>query len=263
MSESIFDYDVFLSFASGDEDVVRPIWQHLTISGLRVFWSDVTLRDRVGTSWFDVIQDAISRSRHLVVVCSPASLDSKWVKREYVAFFNHHYSQPTRRLVPLLTSGTSVTDLPLFLRDIEAISLGHDGSLVRLVRALGGVDIDGLQRELARRDEELTLLRAEVISLNARLRTAETQRENPRAAPRSTSYSHQTAQTTAGSGTDQSPPNTDFRQVLKKFLVGSEEADARRAIRHLSKKTGMAEEIVVVLLIGLLVFVAALLQSNC
>ena len=39
-----FDYDVFLSFSASDEGLVRPVWQELCLSGLRVFWSDATLK---------------------------------------------------------------------------------------------------------------------------------------------------------------------------------------------------------------------------
>jgi hypothetical protein len=43
----IFDYDVFLSFASTDEAVVKLIWPELCISGLCVFWSDTSLKQRL------------------------------------------------------------------------------------------------------------------------------------------------------------------------------------------------------------------------
>ena len=39
-----FEYDVFVSFSSADEQLVKPIWQELCSNGLRVFWSDSTLK---------------------------------------------------------------------------------------------------------------------------------------------------------------------------------------------------------------------------
>src|SRR5262245_51134899 len=100
-----FDYDVFISFAAEDQELVRPLWQKLTAAGLGVFWSDATLRDRLGSSWFDVIQESLSQSRHLLIVFTPRALVSKWVKREYVAFLSNFHEPPGRLIVPLLAAG--------------------------------------------------------------------------------------------------------------------------------------------------------------
>src|SRR5208337_552870 len=96
--EEMFDYDIFLSFAVADETIVRPIWQELCLSGLRVFWSDATLKQRLGESWFDNIESSLERSRHFVLVVSPSSMASEWVRREYKAFYNHCYQAGVRRL---------------------------------------------------------------------------------------------------------------------------------------------------------------------
>lgn len=167
MSPSNFEYDVFLSFASGDQELVTPLWQDLSASGLRVFWSDSVLRDRVGDSWFDIVQTSLERSRHLVVACTPAALRSKWVKREYVAFFTHCYRPPQRVLVPMLAGGSTVIDLPLFLREVEACNYDEPEIIRRLIRRLGGVDIEALRLELDSRNEELIALRSEVKFLRS------------------------------------------------------------------------------------------------
>lgn len=161
MNEPLFEYDLFISFASGDEDLVRPLWQDLTSSGLRVFWSDATLRELAGSSWFDVIERSLERSRHLLLVCTPKSLASKWVKREYVAFLNHCHRPPARLLVPVLVSPVQPMDLPLFLKEIEACSLQDDSLLKHLVRLFGGVDVNALLLKVAELDEELLTVRAE------------------------------------------------------------------------------------------------------
>ena len=50
----IFEYDVFLSFASADKELVKPIWQEMSSSGLRVFWSDETLKQNIGQPFIEV-----------------------------------------------------------------------------------------------------------------------------------------------------------------------------------------------------------------
>jgi regulator of replication initiation timing len=169
VSAEPFEYDVFLSFASADQDLVRPLWQELTLSGLRVFWSDTSLRDRVGSSWFEVIQQSLERSRHFLVICTGVSLSSTWVKREYSAFFNHCYRPPSRLLVPLLAHACTVADLPLFLRDLEVCRYQDEDVSKRLIRVFGGVDVEGLRRELAQRSEEVIVLRHEREALRSRV----------------------------------------------------------------------------------------------
>jgi hypothetical protein len=172
MADDMFEYDVFISFAAADERVVRPVWQELSLAGVRVFWSDAVLRDRVGASWFDVIQSSLSRSRHLLLVCTKASLGSEWVKREYVAFFNHCYSASARRLVPLLVGDCAITDLPLFLRELEACRYSEPDTLKRLISLLGGVDVEAMRRELATAKQEINSLRAELTKLEQELAQA-------------------------------------------------------------------------------------------
>lgn len=132
------DYDVFISFAAEDQEMVRPLWRELTAAGFRVFWSDAALRNRAGNSWFDIIQEALSRSRHLLVVFTPAALLSKWVKREYVAFLSNLHEPPARLLVPLIGAGCTFRDLPLFLRELQACQLDDPSVIDRLISAFGG-----------------------------------------------------------------------------------------------------------------------------
>jgi hypothetical protein len=165
-----FDYDVFISFANEDQEIVRPLWQDLTASGLRVFWSDSTLRERVGSSWFEVIEKSLDQSRHLLLICTSTSLNSKWVRREYVAFLNHCHRPPSRLLVPALAPSVHPKDLPLFLRELEACSFVEEGFVNRLVRTFGGVDVAALLSKITKLDESLISLRDERQSLVSQLR---------------------------------------------------------------------------------------------
>ena len=117
----VFEYDVFLSFSSVDEEVVKPIWQEMCLSGLRVFWSDATLKRNLGESWFETIQSSLERSRNFILISSSSSMSSEWVRREYVAFYNHCYKPGIRRLIPILISDYKVSQLPLFLRELELL----------------------------------------------------------------------------------------------------------------------------------------------
>ncbi len=161
----IFDYDVFLSFASDDEEVVRPLWERLCLSGLKVFWSDATLKQKLGESWFDSIQNALERSRHFVLVVSSSSMTSEWVKREYKAFYNHCYQAGARRLVPVLAGTFHVSKLPLLLKDLQVSHLNKPGSIDTLISLLGGEDFSALRVRLAKLESQNHILLEQLARL--------------------------------------------------------------------------------------------------
>ncbi len=165
----IFAYDVFLSFASSDEDVVKPIWQELCSSGLRVFWSDATLKQKLGESWFDTIQASLEQSRHFLMVASQSSIASEWVKREYQAFYNHCYTQGGRRLIPLLVGKCTISQLPIFLRQLQAVELAEPDALKTIVRLFGGNNLEELKANLLEKEQENKILRQEVAQLELSL----------------------------------------------------------------------------------------------
>lgn len=168
-----FEYDVFISFSSADEEIVKPIWQELCSNGLRVFWSDSTLKKEVGNSWFDVIEKSLERSRHMLLVCSNNSISSKWVQREYRAFFDYCYSPNSRRLIPLLTREFPPKSLPLFLRELQVGKVSDSNFIQEIIPILGGVNIEKLQQELKSLQEQVDLLLIEnrTLSKNEKIET--------------------------------------------------------------------------------------------
>lgn len=165
----VFEYDVFLSFSSDDEKIAKPIWQELCLNGLRVFWSDSMLKNKLGESWFDAIESSLESSQHFVLLCSPNSMSSEWVKREYKAFLNHCYKAGTRKLIPVLVGNYKVSSLPLFLREFEACRLDERNAIKKLVSILGGIYIEELRTILANKNEENNLLREELSVANSRI----------------------------------------------------------------------------------------------
>lgn len=160
-----FEYDVFISFSSIDEELVKPIWQELCSNGLRVFWSDATLKKEVGNSWFEIIEKSIEQSKHMLLICSDNSMNSKWVQREYRAFFDYCYSPNSRRLIPLLAHEFKPNDLPLFLRQLQ-VGKANDHEFIReIIPILGGVNIEKLQLELQSLRKQVGLLSIENKSL--------------------------------------------------------------------------------------------------
>jgi hypothetical protein len=94
-----FEYDIFLSFSSKDRTEARQIWEKLRGYGLRVFLSDEALKINIGTSFFEKINYGLQNSRHLVWLCTPNAVQSKYVKMETETFFNQFFENDRRLII--------------------------------------------------------------------------------------------------------------------------------------------------------------------
>jgi len=80
-SANAFEYDVFISYASEDnEDFVRPLANRLQEEGVRVWYDRIILK--VGDSLNRSINAGLARSRFGIVVVSPSFLAKEWPQRE-------------------------------------------------------------------------------------------------------------------------------------------------------------------------------------
>jgi hypothetical protein len=101
-------------------------------------WFDQNLRP--GDNWPDQINRNIEIAEAVLVVISPASLQSEWVNREWTAALarNLQGGSRSRRIIPVLIGGASFSDLPPVLRDIQAVDLNRDyeGGMERIAQAI-------------------------------------------------------------------------------------------------------------------------------
>ena len=141
-----FLYDVFLSFSSKDRDYVIEIWDQLISSGLKVFWSDVSLKENAGKSFLDSIQNSLLQSRDLVIISSDNTWESTWVKEEYETYYNECFikSKRERRIIVFQEPDTEVDKekIPVLLRKLQVSS-----SITDLIKLLGGTNIQALISE--------------------------------------------------------------------------------------------------------------------
>ncbi len=71
--------DIFLSYASGDRERVAPLVETFEAQGWSVWWDRHIVP---GTSFDDMIEQALTQSACVVVVWTEESASSDWVRRE-------------------------------------------------------------------------------------------------------------------------------------------------------------------------------------
>jgi len=103
---------VFISYSRTDMDFVRRLALDLQSAGVDVWWD---LSDIQGSDvWERKIEEGLRSSQYFIIVLTPASLESRWVRREYLTADNKGL-----KIIPLKLK--NFDDAPLTLRDIQPI----------------------------------------------------------------------------------------------------------------------------------------------
>jgi formylglycine-generating enzyme required for sulfatase activity len=119
-----WEYDLFFSFSSKDLDAARAFCYALRGYGLRVFFSPDDLRLRGGDSFGAVIEQALGRSRHFLLFCTPDAMQSEWVRLEHDTFFQQYHLKDTSRRGFYIAEGPDFYEglLPSFYRRYQRVT---------------------------------------------------------------------------------------------------------------------------------------------
>jgi len=113
---------VFLSHSSKDRDLIRKISDELRRAGLDV-WDD-SIEVLPGDNWAQMTSQALEESQAMVVLLTPESIDSKWIKWDIqFALGNISYN---RRLIPVLIGDPnrfSKEQIPWIFKHLKVINL--------------------------------------------------------------------------------------------------------------------------------------------
>ena len=90
--------EVFLSHSNKDRLFASCIAEEIRRHGIPVWYSETNI---VGAQeWHDEIGEALGRCDWFVLILSPDSVNSAWVKNELIFALNHHRYK--KKIVPLL-----------------------------------------------------------------------------------------------------------------------------------------------------------------
>lgn len=131
---------VFISYAQADKLVAREIADRLQGAGLRVWFDEWAMS--AGDSIKGKIENQARATDLLIVLLSPASVESHWIRAELDAALSTELRSRAVTVIPALIEDCEV---PAHLRDRMYLDLRSDLSqgIERLIRQLGVVpDID-------------------------------------------------------------------------------------------------------------------------
>src|SRR5919106_881532 len=121
---------IFISYSRKDIGFVRKLAGDLEKAGYEVWWDLTDLRG--GDDWLRVIPAAIESSDSFIVILSPNSAISDWVKKEYTQALSLR-----KKIIPLMLERSSV---PFALNTINYVDFTSDdyaANLQNLLDALG------------------------------------------------------------------------------------------------------------------------------
>ncbi len=103
-------FDIFISFKDTDSNGARTkdsvkaqeLYEKLTQAGYKVFFSRITLEDKIGTQYEPYIYAALSSSKVMLTVSSSKeNIESAWIKNEWSRFLTLRQGDAGKTLIPL------------------------------------------------------------------------------------------------------------------------------------------------------------------
>ena len=137
-------YDVFISYKETDENgdrtldsvIAQDIYKELTGEGYRVFFSRISLEDKLGTEYEPYIFAALNSAKVMLVVGTDyENFDSVWVKNEWSRFLKLIAAGQKKTLIPVFKN-MDAYDMPKEFAKLAAQDMGKVGAMQDLVRGV-------------------------------------------------------------------------------------------------------------------------------
>lgn len=137
-------YDIFICYKETDKDgqrtpdsvMAQEIYNELTAKGYRVFFSRITLEDKLGVKYEPYIFSALHSSKIMLVIGTDATyLNAVWVKNEWSRYLKLIEGGEKKLLIPCYKN-MDPYDLPIEFVDLQAQDMAKLGAMQDLVRGI-------------------------------------------------------------------------------------------------------------------------------
>ena len=156
-------YDIFICYKETDENgertidsvIAQDIYDALTEKGYRVFFSRISLEDKLGTEYEPYIFAALNSATVMLVFGTDFEyFNAVWVKNEWSRFLTLITSGQKKTLIPCY-KGVDAYDMPKEFQRLQAQDMGKVGAIQDLLRGIG--KIVGSQRSEIQNISDVTI----------------------------------------------------------------------------------------------------------
>ena len=165
-------FDIFISYKETDQNgnrtkdsvVAQELYEKLVQAGYKVFFSRITLEDKIGSEYEPYIYAALSSSKVMLTVSSSKeNIEAPWVKNEWSRFLTLRQADSSKTIIPLYFS-MQKSELPDEFAILSAQDIGkpdYEQDLIRGIKKLIPLPIMLAERRKKRQK------RAKIIGITA------------------------------------------------------------------------------------------------
>ncbi len=137
-------FDIFISYKetnvegtrSKDSVVAQELYEKLTNEGYKVFFSRITLEDKIGTEYEPYIYAALSSSKVMLTISSSKeNIEAAWVKNEWSRYLTLRQQDSSKTLIPLYFD-MEKSDLPEEFAILASQDMKKEGFGQELIRGI-------------------------------------------------------------------------------------------------------------------------------
>lgn len=137
-------FDIFISYKEADaegnrtKDSVKAqeLYEKLTNAGYKVFFSRITLEDKIGSQYEPYIYSALYSSKVMLTVSSSKEyINAPWVRNEWSRYLNMTQKDSSKTLIPLYYD-MDKEDLPEEFALLTSIDMSEEGFEQELLRGI-------------------------------------------------------------------------------------------------------------------------------
>ena len=137
-------YDIFICYKETDENgdrtldsvLAQDVYDALTDKGYRVFFSRISLEDKLGTEYEPYIFAALNSAKVMLAFGTDYEYyNAVWVKNEWSRFLKLMASDKSKHLIPCY-KGIDAYDMPKEFAKLQAQDMGKVGAMQDLLRGI-------------------------------------------------------------------------------------------------------------------------------
>ncbi len=137
-------YDIFICYKETDENgdrtidsvIAQDVYEALTDKGYRVFFSRITLEDKLGQEYEPYIFAALNSAKIMLAFGTDFEyFNAVWVKNEWSRYLKLMASDKSKHLIPCY-KGIDAYDMPKEFAKLQAQDMGKVGAIQDLLRGI-------------------------------------------------------------------------------------------------------------------------------